>query len=230
MKIAALKNRRSRYNRAYFIGAIAGLAVVFVLSYPRFDGLHAHGPMNAGHENLQCESCHRPEQGTLRQRLQANMQFLLGTRQAAVAIGHQPVANPACLRCHERANERHPVYRFLEPRYVKVRQAIAPQHCRSCHREHTGKRVTAVQTVCSHCHGTLNIHKDPLQTTHATLVKLEKWESCLGCHDFHGNHKMKTATDLQTAIDKGRIEAYFNGAASPYPKDKYFRAKHDNEN
>ena len=223
------KSRRLRHNLAYGVGMVAGVIVMVLLILPSNAALHAHGPMNSGHEKLTCEACHQAAPGTLRQRLQANMQFLLGSRTDSVEFGHRTVGNAQCLYCHERPNERHPVYRFMEPRYAKVRQAIAPQQCRSCHEEHTGKRVTITPEVCQQCHDSLTLRKDPLQPTHADLIHQKNWSSCLGCHDFHGNHHMKAPTHVNAVIDPLRIQTYFNGGESPYPHEKYYAAKQDNE-
>jgi hypothetical protein len=185
--------------------------------------------MGPGHEDIDCVACHRPEVGTLRQRLQANTRYLLGLRATPVALGDRPVGNEACLRCHERPNERHPVNRFMEPRFAKVRAAVAPQFCVSCHREHTGRRVTARETICRHCHQRLTLRKDPLLPTHATLVRLERWESCLRCHDFHGNHEMKLPRREDSSVPLDRIRAYFHNAESPYSHNKRYPARRDDD-
>jgi hypothetical protein len=59
--------------------------------------------------------------------------------------------------------------------------------------------------------------KDPLDVSHIVLVRQARWLSCLGCHDFHGNHVMEAQTRLADAFDTRRIQSYFDGGASPYP-------------
>ena len=44
-----------------------------------------------------------------------------------------------------------------------------------------------------------------------------RWETCLGCHDFHGNHAMKAPRRLGDAIPSDQIQRYFDGGRSPYP-------------
>jgi len=223
---AALHKRR-RHNLSYLVGILSGVLTVLLLSLPRNDILHARGPLNSGHEDMRCSACHKFQQGLLRQQLQANVQYLFGNRETSVSIGFRPVTNEDCLRCHERPKDRHPVYRFFEPRYLKVQTNLAPHQCVSCHNEHTGKRVTSNQTICSHCHKKLKMRNDPLDIPHSTLVKDKKWETCLQCHDFHGNYKMKKIIKQADMIKLKNIKAYFNGEQSPYSKHKYYKAKKD---
>jgi hypothetical protein len=215
--------RRQRLGLA--AGATAGLAVTALLALPGQERLHAHGPMNTGHEALVCTSCHRPAPGTMRQQLQANTRWALGMRSHPADFGLQAVDNPACLRCHDRPNDRHPVFRFVEPRFAAARRAIAPHRCVSCHREHNGRRLTVEPGYCVNCHSELSMSKDPLDVPHATLVERGDWLSCLGCHDFHGNHEMKTPTRLSEALPAQRIAEYFAGAPSPYPGEVVYAAR-----
>ncbi len=85
---------------------------------------HAFGPANVGHEQLECGDCHRPARGTTRQQAQANVRFLLGHAKTKVAFGHEPVTNDVCQECHARPRDRHPVSRFVEPRFEKARAVI----------------------------------------------------------------------------------------------------------
>jgi hypothetical protein len=216
---------RWRQNIGYLVGGFVGLLVILALNLPGMDNLHAAGPMNTGHEKLICGACHDPAAGTLRQQLQANVKFVLGTRKTGADIIHKTVTNAVCLDCHARPTDRHPVGRFLEPRFKDARQAIGPQLCTSCHKEHSGKRVTIESTYCINCHSDLKLNKDPIDTPHVTLIANKNWQSCLGCHDFHGNHRMQTATKMQDAIAQDMILRYFNGGPSPYSNDKFFAAK-----
>jgi hypothetical protein len=199
-------------------GVAAGSLVTAVLVFPGQERFHAHGPMNTGHQNVACDDCHRAAPGTFRQQLQANARYLIGRRSEAAEIGRLPVDNAACLDCHERPDDRHPVFRFRELRFAEARRAIAPHRCESCHLEHSGRRVTRDNGFCVNCHGTLEMKVDPLDVAHAELVRTARWESCLGCHDFHGNHLMEEPTRLADATDPARLAEYFAGGASPYPE------------
>jgi len=184
------------------------------------------GPRNPGHEDLECDYCHQRSPGTFRQQIQANIRYLIGLRPEVADFGRQDVTNKVCLACHERANDRHPVYRFFEPRFKKARQEIQPQLCISCHLEHTGKRVSKKEiTFCKSCHKKTEINKDPLTIPHRQLIQDEQWTSCLGCHDFHGNHRMKTENLLKKRFTVERIRSYFQGGPSPYSDKKHHRAK-----
>ena len=80
---------------------------------------------------------------------------------------------------------------------------------------------------CSYCHQTLKIHKDSLSVNHGTLVEQKRWDTCLGCHDYHGNHIMKLKTQLSERWQEKAIQAYFNGNLGPYPVKKHYKAKTD---
>jgi ribosomal protein L37AE/L43A len=181
--------------------------------------------MNAGHENMQCEYCHLSDNGSLRQQLQANIQYLLGNRSAPVETGFADVGNKACASCHSRPRDNHPVYRFNEPKFKKARETLQPHQCISCHREHTGKRVTRDPEFCKHCHEKLTIRNDKTSTPHSVLVREKRWTTCLGCHDFHGNYQMKLRIDLSMALASNRIKQYFEGGPPPWSNNKKFRAR-----
>lgn len=205
----------------YSIGAAVGAVALGVLLMPSSERLIAAGPMNTGHENLSCESCHKPAEGTVRQQLQANVQYALGRRATEVDFVRRPVGNAACLECHSRPKDVHPVSRFLEPRFAEARTALAPQLCGSCHREHEGRRVTVSETAfCRHCHQDVKIAKDPLTVSHQELASRNDWQSCLGCHDFHGNHAMKLKTSVAEALPPEYVLQYFQGGPSPYSREK----------
>lgn len=217
---------RRRQNLAYLAGICAGLLVLGLFLFPAGEKLHARGPMNSGHEDLQCASCHKDAPGSARQQIQANLRFILGQRDKPADFGHSPVGNEACLACHERPNDRHPVYRFLEPRFAKVRESLRPHRCTSCHAEHNGKRVTLAEVgYCVNCHKETKLRKDPVDVPHERLIALKLWETCLGCHDFHGNHIMKTAKSVENVIPPERIRAYFEGGPSPFGDARYHKAK-----
>lgn len=213
--------RAISFTCAFIISTVT--VITFIL--PQNESLLSAGPMNPGHEKLDCNECHVEAEGSTRQQLQANVQYLLGNRIDTVPVGHHPVSNADCLACHRRPKDSHPVFRFLEPRFSKARTEIAPQHCNSCHREHSGQRVSMKIDTCKTCHKKLALKKEPLKISHKQLIKEKRWKSCLGCHDFHGNHKMKTETDLNLIITEQRIAAYFRDSKSPYSENRKYKAK-----
>lgn len=216
---------RRRQRLGFVTGVAGGLAVTVVLLLPGREALHAKGAMNTGHQDLACDSCHRPAPGSLRQQLQANARWSLGLRAEPADFGRSDVGNAACLRCHERPNDRHPVFRFVEPRFAEARRAIAPQFCVSCHREHSGRRITAEQGYCVNCHSDLDLEDEPVvDVSHAELAERGDWSSCLGCHDFHGNHEMETPTRRSAAMPPARLADYFAGGPTPYPGEVVYPA------
>lgn len=220
------KNRRSKRRLVGFrIGVFASVMLVVVLSLPENNWMVSAGPMNTGHENLKCEECHQTAPGTIRQQLQANARFLIGLRTTSADIKTKPVGNSDCIACHQRPKDNHPVFRFFEPRFKKARQKLQPQYCNSCHKEHSGKRVTMDAESCIVCHEKLTLKKDILDVSHKIIIKRKRWDTCMGCHDFHGNHKMKIKTKILQIYPSYRIAAYFDGADTPYSKDKHFTAK-----
>lgn len=218
---------RERQNWGIFVGLLLGCLGLSILLWSGQDRIYAKGAANPGHENLECSACHRPATGNTRQQVQAEVQHFLGFRKSSPDFGNKKVDNEACLDCHSRPNDRHPVFRFGEPRFAEARAAIDPMNCNSCHLEHTGKRVTVgMITYCQYCHQDTRINNDPITIPHTTLIANKQWNTCLGCHDFHGNHVMpQTETDLSRVIPEEEIWAYFNGGASPYPKELHYPAK-----
>lgn len=199
------------------LGCVIGALALTGLSWPDNAHWSAPGPMNSGHEQLTCDSCHRPAPGTVRQQLQANARFAIGLRAQPVDFGERHVENADCLSCHERPFDRHPVSRFVEPRFEKARAAATVQRCEGCHREHSGTRVTSATTVCENCHAEIKLRVDPLDVPHESLARERRFSTCLGCHDFHGNHVMKPSERMSEVVALDRIEAYLRGGSSPYP-------------
>ena len=204
---------------------IASLVILILLFSPLAKPYLIGGPMLTGHENLKCIACHKDAPGTLRQQLQANTQYLLGTRDKFTSVGFRPAENKECIHCHARPNDRHPVYRFQEPKYRHVRQATGAHRCASCHREHNAQRISINADFCQHCHDELQLKQDPLDVSHQQLVKQERWLSCLTCHDFHGNHDMTVPTKMQQAIQTELIKDYFQRGQNPYPGKPVYKAK-----
>jgi len=213
----ALTSLERRRRRGLALGAICGGVALTALLSPWALHFRTPGAMNPGHETLACEACHVPAPGNVRQQIQANFRFLLGQRHTPADFGALPVSSRDCLACHERPLDRHPIERFLEPRFKSARQAIAPERCVSCHREHSGARITRKNGYCAECHDGLTLEHDPLEVSHAELVANKRWNECLGCHDFHGNHVGEPPTRAADAISNEAIESYFGSGKSPYP-------------
>lgn len=213
------KHRKRQWIGFYSGGYLAAFLTVIGLS-GLFMDFNKKGPMNVGHENISCDDCHQKAPGTLRQQLQSKVSYLLETRQTDAVFGHLPVSNQDCLFCHERANDPHPVYRFIEPRFVEKRKKIKAQYCSTCHKEHTGLRITNDTQFCQYCHEKLSIKKDLIDIPHTQLIKDKKWTSCLGCHDYHGNHIYTSPRKTSDMIPEEELIRYFKGLSSPYSKEK----------
>ena len=208
------------------IGAVAGALWLAQLTFPARSEWVARGPMTPGHEQLACADCHLPAPGTLAQQFSANVYHWLGLRRAAPAFGSQDVASEFCLDCHVRPDDRHPISRFLEPHFIDARHALGVHECMGCHLEHQAKRVTLPTVgICTHCHEETALQDDPIAPTHAELVRADEWNTCLRCHDFHGNHPRDTPTRLAQGIPEATVRAYFDGAPSPYSETKYVKAR-----
>lgn len=185
--------------------------------------------MLPGHETLKCFSCHKDEQGTFRQQLQTNIQQLLNNHSESVSVGLRPVRNNECIKCHERPNDRHPVYRFREPKYRKVREEINAHQCNTCHLEHKDKRITVSVDFCLNCHNKLILKNDPLDISHKKLIEEKRWDSCLTCHDYHGNHDMTTEHKMEKSIPVQELKKYFNRGSNPYSGNIIHKAIINNE-
>jgi hypothetical protein len=156
----------------------------------------------------------------MRQQLQANARWLIGLREEPVDFGLIAVSSDDCTDCHQRPADRHPIYRFFEPRFSAARAAIAPHRCLSCHEEHTGRRVTIQNGFCRQCHDGLKVPNDPIDPTHEGIAAVSEWNACLRCHDFHGSHTGETPISLLDAIPTRDVESYFEGGPSPWPEKR----------
>ena len=202
------------------------LACSFLLSFflllfftaPANELYLAKGTFNTGHDSLNCVDCHKPAPGTMRQQLQSNAKsFLFHNDDEYVQFGNLKVGNKECLSCHNRPNDIHPTHRFMEPRFASARKEIHPENCTSCHKEHTGERVTIGQMdFCQHCHQDIKINNDPLSISHEHLISTNQWNTCLQCHDFHGSHIFKPPTNIRDTIALEMVENYFEGGEDPY--------------
>lgn len=212
-------------HKGYILGFLLSVLVIGILSMSDLHHMRAPGDFNTGHEKLICIECHESADGSIRQQIQANISYLLGNRTELAAFNFQVPDNKDCIACHERDDDKHPVYRFNEPRFLEARKAIQPQFCVSCHKEHTGVRVTSSPENCRYCHEEIEVKNDPLDISHADLIKLKEWDTCLLCHDFHGNHVMKTPVKTEDMLDKKLIRIYLEGGEDPYSEKKSAKTK-----
>ena len=185
----------------------------------------AHGPIQSGHAGIDCAGCHAPAPGSVRQQLQANLAFYAGARETEADFGYAPVTSERCLDCHDRPNERHPIYRFNEPRFHQAVQTVNAASCLGCHDEHRARRVSVGPDTCRHCHKDVTLKADPLDVSHRLLSDRGEWETCLGCHDFHGNHKAKPPVTLAQAISPETVRAYLADGDPIYGTQKLYKAE-----
>jgi predicted CXXCH cytochrome family protein len=208
------------------VGFVISCILLFVFTRPANESYVAKGPFNTGHEQLECIDCHKSAPGSTRQQLQFNAKIALSLDDNDYAhFGKMAVDNKECLNCHERSNDVHPTHRFMEPRFSSAREAIKPEKCTSCHNEHQGKRITIEQVdFCRHCHEDTEVKNDPLTISHDQLISNEEWNTCLQCHDFHGNHIFELNTELKDTIPEKEVREYFEGGKDPYSEVKKFIA------
>ncbi len=197
----------------------------FALTHTETQTSIAHGPLIEAHAGVACAECHVKTAGTVRQQIQAQIRYLVGVRETPVDFGYAEVQSAQCLACHSRPNERHPIYRFREPRFVKAVTDVDARSCLGCHSEHIPQIVTEMPTLCQACHGDLTLKNDPVDVSHEDLIAQRNWESCLGCHDFHGNHPFQTPTTLTDRVAEVAIWAYFQGGEDPFGGPKFYKGK-----
>jgi len=122
------KAKRPCQNIAICLGLVVGAGSVLWFFLPENKVLLIPGEMNTGHQNIDCDYCHRLATGSLRQQIQANVRFVLGLRLKAADYGRSPVTNEQCLGCHRRPDDRHPVFLFFEPRFKEARKNCSRSH------------------------------------------------------------------------------------------------------
>jgi hypothetical protein len=225
-----IKASRKRQVLGTLIGVIAGVLLLLFLSTEANEEYKSLGPMNTGHDGFSCNTCHSDAAGNLWQQAQSNLQHSIGLRENSVAFGSLDVETKKCLACHERDNDRHPTHRFLETKYKEAVAKINTTSCITCHAEHNAKRLTLSKVdYCMHCHEDLTVKNDPIDISHETLIAAEKWDTCLQCHDFHGNHEYKTPKLMKDTLSYETLEVYFDGGKDPYSRKKKFTALSEKE-
>ena len=211
---------------AYIIASIVACIGIGLLLQTDFERWRLPGPFNPGHEDLACNECHLEAKGSVRQQLQANVRYWLGERRTEADFFYHKVDNKNCIACHNKEDDLHSSYRFNEPRFNKVREEIHPELCISCHKEHVGKRITQFKmTDCQLCHEELKIKNDSITVPHDELIERKDWHTCLGCHDYHGNHDMVLEKTVGRAINQQQIINYFNSGEQPYSGPVIKKAK-----
>jgi hypothetical protein len=186
----------------------------------------SHGEATKGHEDLMCTSCHETSDGTIRQQLQAKARNALLNTNYISDFGYKQVESKKCLSCHERPNERHPIHRFNEPRFMGAVKITQANSCIGCHVEHTGQLASIEsEGFCSACHKELEMNNDPIDISHKKLIEASKWNTCMGCHDYHGNHNRSVPKIVNSAINVDIIRSYLDGNTSPYGLEKIYEGK-----
>ncbi|GAA3629901.1 cytochrome c3 family protein [Flavivirga jejuensis] len=214
---------RKRQFIGGIIGIIIGGAVFYFLTLESAGIYVSIGPMNTGHQNISCIACHADAKGNLIQQIQSNISHAVGGRKEGVDFGTQDVTVDNCLQCHDRPNDRHPSYRFSEPRFKEAIKKIDATTCITCHSEHHEERVSVVSiNYCMNCHQDLAVENDPLDISHKDLIAKEEWFTCIQCHDFHGNHKYDVPTKLKDTIPMKAIKTYFEGGEDPFGTNKKY--------
>jgi hypothetical protein len=66
---------------------------------------------------------------------------------------------------------------------------------------------------------------DPLDVPHSELVAQNRWNTCLQCHDFHGNHIYEVPKLMKDTFSMEIIKSYLKGGDSPYTANKKYRPK-----
>lgn len=207
------------------IGLVLGVSIFYALTLDATEEYVSIGPMNTGHEGLSCFACHADAKGNLIQQVQSNISHAVGAREEGVDFGTQDVTVKNCLECHDRPNDRHPTYRFSEPRFKEAIQNIDATTCITCHTEHEEERISVASiNYCMNCHQKLVVENDPLDISHEALIAKEEWFTCIQCHDFHGNHKYDVPEKLADTIPMHVIQKYFDGGEDPYGTNKKYIA------
>lgn len=203
---------------------VAGLSALVFFQNGETDWI-SKGPIQHGHQDLACDTCHKVAPGTARQQIQASLAALFDPAKSMPHFGTSPVASADCLACHQRPNERHPIWRFREPRFISAAEVVNATTCLGCHSEHRDERVNASVDFCKACHEGLSLKVDPLDIPHHEIIAAKKWETCLGCHDFHGNHARKPPLKYLDAHDLDRLIDYLKAGPNPYGDAKLYEAK-----
>lgn len=210
------KTLTAEHRAAYRLGLLVALIGAVMLLLPGREGWHEAGPSNVGHTKTDCNECHTPAAGNFVGQAFYSVMHGVGLSETAAYFIYAPAGNEQCLACHENPDDRHPVADFLEPEFEAAREAMRVQFCVSCHQEHLGVRASVDRRVCQHCHTETEVEDDPVDVPHTKLISDERWETCLGCHDFHGNHERTVPQMMSEVLSEEQIQQYLDGGESPY--------------
>jgi hypothetical protein len=203
-------------RKAYGLGIAAAAIAALLLVVPGRESWHAGGPPNVGHERTDCSACHTPAPGNAAGQVFGNLMYAVGLAESAPYFVFEPAGTEQCLACHENPDDRHPIAEFAKPEYETARQEVGVQSCLGCHQQHLGTRVSVTPRVCRYCHEDTVVDDDPVDVPHSDLFAQARWDTCLGCHDFHGNHDRTVPTRMSEVIMEAEIRRYLDGGASPY--------------
>jgi len=217
MLISKWKNLTPERQAAYGLGLIVAAIGGVLLLLPGSEYWHAAGPFNVGHTKLACSDCHTRAPGNVAGQALNNILHAVGLSDSGSYFIYSPAGNEQCLACHTNPDDLHPVAEFLEPEFAKVREARGVQFCIGCHQQHLGVRISVTpRVVCQDCHDDMTLDDDPVDISHTRLISDRRWETCLGCHDHHGNHDRKVPTVMSEILTEEQIQQYFDGGKSPY--------------
>ena len=216
MKIGKWTRLNPEQQAAYRWGLLVAVIGAVLLLLPGREDWHAAGPHNTGHTTIECGECHAAAPGNFAGQAFNNIMHAVGLSASATPFVYAPAGNEQCLACHDNPDDRHPVAKFMQPEFAAARKAAGVQFCLSCHRQHLGVRVTVTPRVCQNCHQETAMSNDPVDIPHTTLISEQRWETCLGCHDFHGNHERTTPKRMAEVLTEEQIQQYFDGGESPY--------------
>jgi hypothetical protein len=216
MRASKRKTLTPERQTVYGWGLIVALFGGVLLLLPGRESWHAKGPYNVGHRKVACEECHAPSPGNVVGQALGNLMHAVGFTDSASYFIYAPAGNKQCRACHEDPDNRHPVDDFLEPKFADARHAMSVQFCVSCHKQHLGVRVSVTPRVCQHCHEHTALDDDPIDIPHTTLISDQRWGTCLGCHDFHGNHDRDVPELMSERLTEEQIQEYLDGGESPY--------------
>ena len=71
----------------------------------------------------------------------------------------------------------------------------------------------------------MKARKEVIEPTHAALSAGKRWDTCLTCHDFHGNHPVKAPHRFEEAHDLKAVRAYLADGTDPYFAKKIHPAR-----
>ncbi len=211
-----------------WIGALLSLTLLAAFNTPQQEQFLSPGGDREMHEGMRCDQCHESAPGTIRQQVQANLQHWLGFRNNGASFITEAVDSVDCQDCHEMPNNRHPYHRFAHSEYFDLRAILGQHECSGCHDHHSSANIVPSMDFCMHCHRVWGDKKDTITPRHTTLIAEERWETCLQCHDFHGNHDYSAPLLLTEALSVEQIQDYLDGNAPapygdllyPYPKER----------